>query len=657
MVLKYLSSLLIGIIFSIYSYNSYYYYFSILIIPLFFVKKINKFYLIWIYIGFFLGLISLSKQENPYPFIKINKSYLLKAEVTDIYYPNQYLYWLKKYNYTIIIKAIKIQGKWQKVNFKTLLLLKYQKIKFEFKDIITIQGNFSLPSNKSYKNDFDYQSYLKRKKIFYLLNLEKTLSHNTQNSLQKNIYTLRDKYLHWITQKFSLKDKKSLTSLFFSFKGSLPYQLKETFIFSGLIHIFTVSGLHLGILIGIIFFLLKISFVPLRTNYILTLLICFIYLFMIGFPTPATRAYLMITFWFLGNILYYPTRPINNLAIVAFVLLLYSPLFILDIGFLYSFSIVFFLLLSMKSIFSLINIINEQFYFSPKEKRLHFSRVLLNQILVLILFSSVAFLSSLGITVFTQQFISYFSWFFNLFSSFLLFCLFFLFILNIFQWEFLISIQKMILEIFYKMANIGGEFIIYTEKPYLFLVIIYYIFFFLFFYLKDFKKKIISFIILLSIIILWGIQPLIKSQKLNIFCYKEKDDFQVIILTPSDNYLITKGKMNYKLNNFLRKNNTAKIQNAFILKSKNRQTINIKTINNYFIPNRRKSAFKNYQFSYSKNKKNFSLKIILQKNKFILLILKGYTLSIDLHYKNKLIKTKNYNIKLTKNGFYQNIWA
>ena len=87
-------------------------------------------------------------------------------------------------------------------------------------------------------------------------------------------------------------------------KASIPEDVRETFVNSGLAHILAISGLHLTIIAGVVFIILRrgLALIPtlsLRTNTkkiaaFGTFLMTLLYLILSGFGIPAQRAFIMI---------------------------------------------------------------------------------------------------------------------------------------------------------------------------------------------------------------------------------------------------------------------------------------------------------------------------------------------------------------------------
>lgn len=106
---------------------------------------------------------------------------------------------------------------------------------------------------------------------------------------------------------------------------------------SGIIHVLTVSGLHVSFLISLVFFVLKLCKANKWTRFALTTFFIFCYAFLCGFTPSVLRAGVMAVVFMLSKIFGRRYDSLNSLGIAGFVICLFSPLSALDLGFQMSF--------------------------------------------------------------------------------------------------------------------------------------------------------------------------------------------------------------------------------------------------------------------------------------------------------------------------------
>ena len=113
----------------------------------------------------------------------------------------------------------------------------------------------------------------------------------------------------------------------------------NTFKRGGCLHIFAVSGLHVGIIGGLLIFLLRFLPVGRTTRTCIILLAVGAYVLVTGLAVPALRAYLMLALVLLGYELKRPVSLLNIWSAAALGILLFAPLQIYNAGFVLSFMV------------------------------------------------------------------------------------------------------------------------------------------------------------------------------------------------------------------------------------------------------------------------------------------------------------------------------
>ena len=106
-----------------------------------------------------------------------------------------------------------------------------------------------------------------------------------------------------------------------------------SFRYGGVAHIFAVSGLHIGIIYGLLRLLCK----KLRLNKYITLAVCllplFLYVGICGFTPSSVRAFIMCAVALLSRLIYAKYDSLNSLAIATVIILLINPLNLFGVGF------------------------------------------------------------------------------------------------------------------------------------------------------------------------------------------------------------------------------------------------------------------------------------------------------------------------------------
>ncbi|MFI3242820.1 MAG: ComEC/Rec2 family competence protein [Akkermansia sp.] len=111
----------------------------------------------------------------------------------------------------------------------------------------------------------------------------------------------------------------------------------QVFQWSGALHAFAVSGLHVGLIAGMLWFVLSRLRVPPHGVLICVLILLAGYVFLTGMAVPSQRAYGMIALFIMGRLLRRQVFVGNLIAAVALVILLLDPRQLVQAGFLLSF--------------------------------------------------------------------------------------------------------------------------------------------------------------------------------------------------------------------------------------------------------------------------------------------------------------------------------
>ncbi len=101
---------------------------------------------------------------------------------------------------------------------------------------------------------------------------------------------------------------------------------RRVFQADGIYHLLVIAGLHIGILAGLIFALLRLFRIPSITASFLTLACLAVYVWVIATRVPSQRALLMLAIYFLARAWYRERQPLNAVGAAALLLLLWRPL-------------------------------------------------------------------------------------------------------------------------------------------------------------------------------------------------------------------------------------------------------------------------------------------------------------------------------------------
>lgn len=206
--------------------------------------------------------------------------------------------------------------------------------------IVIGKSPFRLPSPKN-PHEFNYMDYMAGRNIYFQqfvdANEVKVISNNPEWLIMDYAIKLRTHFSKTIENNVAgQKEQVIAKALILGIRDGLDNQVKRSFSAAGAMHVLAVSGLHVGIIIAIISFLLRP--ISKRRNgkvisAIISLSFLWLYAMIAGLSPSILRAATMFSVMVIGQA--YNTRQniYNSLALSAAILLFANPNFLFSVGF------------------------------------------------------------------------------------------------------------------------------------------------------------------------------------------------------------------------------------------------------------------------------------------------------------------------------------
>jgi competence protein ComEC len=125
-------------------------------------------------------------------------------------------------------------------------------------------------------------------------------------------------------------DAAMLAAMIAGDRTFLTQHLRVGFERTGSFHMLVVSGFHLAVVAGCIFWIARRLRLPRVPATLLTIAASFAYALFTGFATPVQRSLWMITLYLLGRLVYRERSPLNTIGFAALCLLAVSPRSLFD---------------------------------------------------------------------------------------------------------------------------------------------------------------------------------------------------------------------------------------------------------------------------------------------------------------------------------------
>ncbi|MDD3965956.1 MAG: ComEC/Rec2 family competence protein [Candidatus Neomarinimicrobiota bacterium] len=190
---------------------------------------------------------------------------------------------------------------------------------------------------------FDYRSYAKRQGISHRLRCSSASRVSELGSARPGLYLacrVRDKISVRFLSLLGIEKGSLVNGLLLGMKSEIPHALSDMFRHLGISHLLAVSGLHVGLIVLIVFQMLSLLNLPrLPKTLLLAGFLCF-YCRLTGGSPSVLRSSLMTVFLLLAPLFRRSYHPLNAVASAALILLLVNPYYLQDVGFQFSFAAV-----------------------------------------------------------------------------------------------------------------------------------------------------------------------------------------------------------------------------------------------------------------------------------------------------------------------------
>ncbi len=127
-------------------------------------------------------------------------------------------------------------------------------------------------------------------------------------------------------------DAAMLTAMLTGDRTLLGRRLRAGFERTGSFHLLVVSGMHLAIFSGVVFWIARRLRLPRAAASLATILLSLAYALFTGFGQPVQRAFWMVTLYLVGRLLWRERRPMNAIGFAALVMLAANPAALFDAG-------------------------------------------------------------------------------------------------------------------------------------------------------------------------------------------------------------------------------------------------------------------------------------------------------------------------------------
>ncbi len=274
----------------------------------------------------------------------------------------------KSYKAECEVSAVKRNGQWVATKGRILVYFsKGELLNAYAGDQFLVSKNIQPIENSGNPGAFNYSRYCLFRNItgqIFLKNNDYVPVPGKGIPFAKiEIFKLRDKAIEILKKYIPGKKEAGVAeALLIGYKNDLDKSLVQSYSNTGVVHIIAISGLHLGLIYGmliLIFKRIRKSKALIIIQPIFTLFVIWMFTLIAGAVPSVTRAAVMFSFLVLGEALQRKPNTYNTLAASAFCMLIVNPFYLWDVGFQLSYAAVIGIVTFMHPVYHLIFIKNK----------------------------------------------------------------------------------------------------------------------------------------------------------------------------------------------------------------------------------------------------------------------------------------------------------
>jgi len=268
----------------------------------------------------------------------------------------------KSYKAEAAISYQKTSNGWQPVTGKIILYFEKSDTApaVAYGSTLIIKKPLQPIKNSGNPGAFDYERYNCFRGIHYQLFLKSdeyaVLRMQGGNALDRLLFGIQEWVVHLLKKRIPGKEESGVAeALLIGYRNDLDKDLVQAYSNTGVVHIIAISGLHLGMIYGIFVWLfarMKSKTVHRVVKPVVILTVLWLFSLVAGAAPSIVRSAVMFSLIVLGEVLDRKSSIYNTLAGAAFIMLLYDPFYLWDVGFQLSFAAVVSIVAFMKPIYN-----------------------------------------------------------------------------------------------------------------------------------------------------------------------------------------------------------------------------------------------------------------------------------------------------------------
>ena len=230
----------------------------------------------------------------------------------------------------LVMKGLFRNGSWNSCSGRVIVRISGDLTRLRIGDLVRIKGTFSLILPPDNRYEFNRGADLLADGIRCKVHVDspqavELLQEKDRFPVSRFFENLRRSARSIYRESLSEVNASLASAIVFGLRADLDFNVVENFKQTGTVHILAISGLHLAIVCGIIFFILNTLGVPKVPATILLMVATVFYAMAAGMQPPVSRSAIMVLAFCLRSLVHRRGDGINTLVFAAILLLLINP--------------------------------------------------------------------------------------------------------------------------------------------------------------------------------------------------------------------------------------------------------------------------------------------------------------------------------------------
>lgn len=205
----------------------------------------------------------------------------------------------------------------------------------EYGTRLWVRGEGRVPPQALNPGQFDYRRYLYRHGVTGLLIARALQKRGEERTFLAGVHRLRRRFLALLAAGLGQEEGSLLQGIVWGAEEDIPAEVTKIFRETGVVHILSVSGLHVG-MVAALLTSLTAGISRRGVAFCLTAGGVLFYVLLVGLEPPVIRSAVMFLFYLLARYLRRPAAWPQALAMAVIVILLVSPAAVWEAGFQFS---------------------------------------------------------------------------------------------------------------------------------------------------------------------------------------------------------------------------------------------------------------------------------------------------------------------------------